>query len=186
MKMLDTLSNKLADRLKDLRVANGLSLDQLAQESGVSRASLSRLEKAEVSPTADVLGRLCAVYAMPMSRLLMMVEDDFTAHIGFADQQEWTDPNTGFTRRIVSPQSAPLRAEVLECHLPRYTRIDYDRPPSPGLEHHLVLLDGALTLTVADTSHDLSAGDCLRYQLFGATRFETGPDRGARYMLFLT
>ena len=36
----------------------------------VSRASLSRLENAEVSPTASVLGRLCAAYGLTMSRLM--------------------------------------------------------------------------------------------------------------------
>ena len=53
--MSDTLTSRLSRRLAQLRAERGLTLDQLASASGVSRAALSRLEKAEVSPTAEVL-----------------------------------------------------------------------------------------------------------------------------------
>lgn len=183
--MTDDLGRRLARHLKSLRRERGWSLDELARRSDVSRATLSRLENAAVSPTAEVLGRLCAAYDMTMSRLLMMVEDDFRAHVPFAAQREWEDPETGFTRRAVSPPAAALRAEVLECHLPPDTRIDYPDPPRAGQEHHLVLLDGALSLTLGEDRHQLTAGDCLRYVVGGRSRFETGPSRGARYLLVL-
>ncbi|WP_298855227.1 XRE family transcriptional regulator [uncultured Ruegeria sp.] len=183
--MLDNLSNRLAIRLSELRHGRGWSLDQLAAQSEISRATLSRMEKGEVSPTAENLGRLCAAYDLPMSRLLMMVEDSFDPKVPFERQTEWRDPETGFTRRAVSPPANGLNAEVVECHLPRDTVITYEAPPKSGQEHHLILIDGALTLTVDGTPHTLSAGDCLRYHLSGPTRFETGASRGARYLLML-
>ncbi len=183
--MLDTLSNRLANRLNELRRGRGWSLDQLSEHSGISRATLSRMEKGDVSPTAENLGRLCAAYDLPMSRLLMMVEDSFDPKIPLERQTEWSDPETGYTRRAVSPPANGLNAEVVEGHLPRNTVITYDTPPKSGQEHHLILIDGALTLTVDGTPHSLSAGDCLRYHLSGPTRFETGVARGARYLLVL-
>ena len=176
---------RLAHRLAMLRSKAGFSLDQLAERSGISRASLSRLENAEVSPTAETLGKLCAAFGLPVSRLLMMVEESFTAHIPLEDQPEWDDPATGFTRRAVSPPSAQLGAEVIEGHLPRATTLSYDAPPRAGLEHHLVMLDGALSLEVDGTHYHLNAGDCLRYQLHEASRFETSETRGARYLLVI-
>jgi len=183
--MLDDLSNRLAARLSELRSSRGWSLDQLADHSGISRATLSRMEKGDVSPTAETLGRLCAAYGLPMSRLLMMVEDSFDPRIPFERQQEWRDPATGFTRRSVSPPAPGLSGEVLEGHLPPDTVITYDTPPKPGQEHHLIMLDGALTLTVDGVAHALRGGDCLRYHLSGATRFETSPTHSARYLLVL-
>ncbi|MBO9411927.1 MULTISPECIES: helix-turn-helix transcriptional regulator [unclassified Ruegeria] len=183
--MLDDLSNRLANRLNELRLMRGWSLDQLAERSSVSRATLSRLEKGGVSPTAETLGRLCAAYGLPMSRLLMMVEDSFAPRVPLERQPEWRDPETGFTRRSVSPPATGLSGEVMEGHLPTSTVITYDAPPKPGQEHHLIMLDGALTLTVDGAAHDLTAGDCLRYHLSGSTRFETSSKRGARYLLVL-
>ena len=78
------------------------------------------MEKGDVSPTAETLGRLCAAYALPMSRLLMMVEESFDPKVPFGCQPEWSDPETGFTRRSVSPPAAGLSGEVMEgkgiCH----------------------------------------------------------------------
>lgn len=179
------LTEKLAHQLKDLRLAQSWSLDQLATQSGISRATLSRLEKADVSPTAEVMGKLCAAYGLPMSRLLMMIEDQFTPHIRSEDQQIWEDPETGFTRRSVSPLASPLNGEVLDCQLPPDTCISYAAAPRTGQEHHLIMLNGALSLTVDGTVHHLKNGDCLRYILTGASQFKTAPDLGARYMLVL-
>ncbi|NVO58407.1 helix-turn-helix domain-containing protein [Rhodobacteraceae bacterium B1Z28] len=183
--MLDDLSTRLASRLNELRQGRGWSLDQLSDHSGISRATLSRMEKGDVSPTAESLGRLCAAYGLPMSRLLMMVEDSFDPKVPFERQVEWRDPETGFNRRSVSPPATGLTGEVLECHLPRDTVINYETPPKPGQEHHLIVLDGVLTLTVDGAAHVLSSGDCLRYHLSGPTRFETSATRGARYILVL-
>ncbi len=182
---MDNFSIRLAEHLAELRVSTGWSLDQLAENCGISRATLSRMEKAEVSPSAENLGRLCAAYGLPVSRLLMMAEDSFDPRIPFERQPEWRDPETGFTRRSVSPAAPGLSGEVLECHLPPGSTITYQTPPRPGQEHHLIMLDGNLALTVDQTIHHLDGGDCLRYHLSGPTQFETGPDRGARYLLVL-
>ena len=96
------LDQRLAGRLKALRLARGWSLDELAGRAGVSRATLSRLENAEVSPTANVLGKLCGAYGLTMSRLMRMVEDDFAPLVLAAAQALWVDDSTGFTRRSVS------------------------------------------------------------------------------------
>lgn len=183
--MPDILSQRLSERLRELRQQRGWSLDQLAARSGLSRASLSRLEKADVSPTAENLGRLCTAYGLPMSRLMMMIEDTFVPRVPVERQTEWTDPETGFVRRSVSPPAMGLAGEVIECHLPPGTRVSYDGPPKPGQEHHVILLDGAMSLTVDAVRHDLTAGDCLRYHLSGPSVFETTPSRGVRYMLVL-
>lgn len=177
------LTPRLAERLKRLRGEHGLSLDALAEKSGVSRATLSRLENAESSPTAEILGRLCAAYGLPISRLMAMVEDDWRPFMPRGAQPVWTDPKAGFVRRSVSPPARGLAAEVIECELAPGAEIAYERPPVAGLEHHLVMLDGALEIEQDDGRHRLGPGDCLRYQLHGASTFRTSAESGARYIL---
>ncbi|MBL9033272.1 MAG: helix-turn-helix domain-containing protein [Rhodospirillaceae bacterium] len=178
-----SIDRRLAQRLRGLRAERGWSLDDLAARSGVSRATLSRLENGEVSPTASVLGRLCGAYGLTMSRLMLMVEESYAPHIRRADQPVWTDASIGFRRRQVSPPAQRLAAEMLECELDPGARIEYDLPPRPGLEHHLLLLEGHLQVTVEGRTHDLHAGDCLRYQLTGSSAFATPAKSGARYVL---
>jgi transcriptional regulator with XRE-family HTH domain len=175
----------LADHLRGLRVARGLTLQDLAAASGVSRATLSRIENGEVSPTAETLGRLASAFALPISQLLAPMEAGFPALVRHGEQSVWRDAGSGFSRRILSPPSGQLRIEMIECAIEPHRRIAYERPAVPGHEHHLVLLSGALSLTVDGTRHDLRPGDCLRYRLAGASCFETGAD-AARYIIALS
>ncbi|WP_223611562.1 helix-turn-helix domain-containing protein [Phyllobacterium calauticae] len=179
------MDQRIAKRLKGLRAEREWSLDELARRSMVSRATLSRLENAEVSPTAQVLGKLCSTYGLTMSRLMHMVEDEFAPLISRDAQAVWIDPSVGFKRRSVSPPAQTLAGEMLECELDPGVRISYDNPPRPGLEHHLLLIEGQLEVAVDGQTHALNPGDCLRYQLFGPSAFATSEHSGARYVLFM-
>ncbi len=181
----ESLDQRIAERLRRLRQDRGWSLEAVAAASGVSRATLSRLETQSVSATATTLDKLCGVYGLSLSQLLSEVEAQAPALSRAADQAVWEDPSVGFRRRLVSPPGPGLRAEVLEGEIASGQTISYDRAARPGLEHHLILLEGQLSVTVAEQTHRLAAGDCLRFVLRGASCFQTGPDSGARYLLVL-
>ena len=178
-----TLDLRLAARLAALRAERGWSLDQLAQRSGIPRTTLSRLERGETSPTAALLGRLCTAYGRTMSRLLAEVEAEPARLLRAGDQPVWTDPQTGYIRRAVSPPAAGFDAELVEARLPAGADIAYAAPGVPGLEQHIWVLAGVLELTVEGTTHRLARGDCLRFRLFGPTSFRALADDGAHYAL---
>jgi transcriptional regulator with XRE-family HTH domain len=181
--VIDTLDTRLANRLAQLRAERGWSLDTLAERSGVSRTTLHRLERGETSPTASLLGRLCTAYGRTMSRLIAETEAEAPQHLAQADQPVWTDPETGLLRRNVSPPAAGLDAELIEATLPAGAVIAYDSPPVPGLEQHIWVLSGTLDLTLDNHLHRLRPGDCLRFRLFGTSRFEAPGPGPARYAI---
>lgn len=177
------IEQRLAARLTALRVARGLSLDDLAALSGISRATLSRIERAEVSPTATQLNRLCAAHGWTLSRLMAAAEGEAPALVRAADQPAWTDPATGFRRRAASPPGPGLRMELVEGELPEGAAIAYEMPPVPGMEQHVLLLSGALEFADAGVTHRLSPGDCARVRLRGPTRFHAPGPGPARYIV---
>ncbi|MBS0640868.1 MAG: helix-turn-helix domain-containing protein [Acetobacteraceae bacterium] len=177
------IDQRLAARLATLRQQTGWSLDQLAERSGISRATLSRIERGETSPTAALLGRLCTAYGRTMSRLLAEVEADPPALLRRPDQTLWVDPETGFRRRSVSPPTRGYSGEVLEGELPTGAIINYDAPSVAGLEQHVLMLGGRLDLTVEARTHRLDAGDSLRFRLFGPTRFACPGPEAAHYLI---
>jgi transcriptional regulator with XRE-family HTH domain len=182
----DPIDARLASRLAALRQEQSWSLDELATRSGISRATLSRMERGETSPTAALLGRLCSTYGRPMSRLLAEIEADPPQLLQRAEQKLWIDPETGFRRLGVSPPAHGYAAELIEGELPPGASIAYQSPPISGLEHHLVMLAGRLELTIDGTAYRLEPGDCLRYRLLGASAFRApGPD-SARYLLAIS
>ena len=130
-----------------------------------------------------LLGKLCTVYGRTMSRLLAEVEADPPQVVRRAEQALWVDPETGFRRRSVSPPAAGLDAELVEAELPVGAVLSYAAPGVQGLEQHIWMLKGVLMLTVEGTQHTIRRGDCIRFRLFGPTRFEApGPD-DAHYLV---
>ena len=180
---LDPVDIRLGARLAELRAQHGWSLGELAERSGVSRSTLSRAERAEISPTASLLNRLCGVYGRTMSQLLSEVEAAPALLIRAAEQPVWEDRASGFVRRSVSPPHTGLRGELVEGRLRAGADLAYDRPPVPGLEQHIWVLEGALQVTAQDVEHDLDAGDCLRLRVWGPTRFRCPGPEGVRYVL---
>ncbi|MCY0093154.1 helix-turn-helix domain-containing protein [Hoeflea ulvae] len=181
---MNDLNERLAGRIKQVRMARGWSLQELADKSAVSRSTLSRIENTEVSPTAETLGSLSSAFQMSISQLLAPVETPFAALVRRDEQALWEDTEHGFSRRLVSPPSGGLSAEVVACELGPDRKISYEAPSVEGHEHHLVMLSGVLAVTLGDEIHVLEAGDCLRYQLYGSSRFQTG-DQPASYLIVL-
>jgi transcriptional regulator with XRE-family HTH domain len=177
------IEHRIAQQLARLRAERGWSLEVLADRSGISRPTLSRIERAELSPTAAMLGKLCTVYGWTLSRLMAEAETRTPNLVAAAGQAEWKDPESGYRRRIVSPPAPGLRGELVEVRMPAGANVAFDTSPIQGLEHHLWLLDGALTLEVEGTPFKLRAGDCLRYVLAGPTRFQNPGKREARYLV---
>ena len=170
-------------RIAALRKARNWRLEELAERSGVSRATLSRIERGDTSPTAVVLGQLARAFGITMAELFGFGAPVGDARIARADQPLWEDPETGFRRRSVSPASSGFRGSVIEGELPAGATISYSVPPLPDLEHHLVLLAGRLVMTIGDMRHELLPGDCLRFRLNAPNAYHApGPDP-ARYLL---
>lgn len=183
MRSDDPVDLRIGARLAELRAQHGWSLGELADRSGVSRSTLSRAERGETSATAAQLNRLCHVYGRTMSQLLSEVEAEPAPLVRAADQQVWRDRAAGFVRRSVSPPHTGLRGELVEGRLTPGADVAYDRPPVPGLEQHLWVLDGALEVTEGERAHRLDAGDCLRMRVFGPTRFRCAGPAETRYVL---
>ena len=63
------LNQRIAERVRELRAARGLSLDALASKSSVSRSMISLIERGESSPTAVVLEKLAAGLGVMLAAL---------------------------------------------------------------------------------------------------------------------
>ncbi|MBZ5609818.1 MAG: XRE family transcriptional regulator [Acidobacteriia bacterium] len=173
----------MARRLAALRAERAWTLEALAAKTGISRATLSRLERCELSPTAGMLNKLCAQFGWTASRLMAEAESGPPTVVRAAEQVTWKDPESGYVRRVLSPPHPNLKGELVEVSLPAGATVSYDVSPLPGLEHHLWMLDGVLSLEIEGAGFRLKKGDCVRYVLSGSSRFACGGKRPARYLV---
>jgi transcriptional regulator with XRE-family HTH domain len=177
------LERRLARRLAALRAERGWSLDDLADRTHLSRATISRIERSELSPPVAVLVRLADVFGWPLARLVADAEAGAPTVVSQRQQRTRTDTASGTRRRSISPPGSSLRADLTEVRAPSGAVILSDGAKPLAVEHHLWLLDGSLAIDVAGTSIELDAGDCLRWLGTPAVRIYNPGKREARYLL---
>ncbi|CTQ52887.1 HTH-type transcriptional regulator PuuR [Roseibium album] len=180
---MSNLDLDLAQRLTELRKVRNWSLEELAEITGISRATLSRIERGDTSPTAIVLGKLASAFGLSMAELFGVDSGSAERHFPSASQAIWQDPETGFIRRSLTPATSGYRGSVIEGILPAGATISYAAPPVPDLEHHLVLVEGALRFTLGLEVYELVAGDALRFRLNAPNSYHVVGEQSARYFL---
>lgn len=163
---MTNLDDLLARRIRREREARGWSIATLAAESGVSRAMISKIERAEASPTAALLGRLSGALGLTISALLARAEGDAGGGrvSRAATQPLWTDPDTGYRRRALSPPGA--EPELVQVELPPGARIAYPAASYRFLRGQVVWLEaGRLVIREGEEETTLGPGDALAYDL---------------------
>ncbi|MCF4125229.1 helix-turn-helix domain-containing protein [Methylobacterium sp. SyP6R] len=177
----------LARRLRLEREARGWSLGDLAARSGVSKAMISKVERAEASPTAVLLGRLSGAFGLTLSTLLARAEGETGQVRREAAQPVWIDPATGYRRRQISPQASALAAEhpldLTEVELPAGAEVSYPAASYAFLRQMIWMLDGTLTFREGEATHVLEAGDCLALGAPVDCTFANRSDHPCRYLV---
>src|SRR6266550_2757221 len=100
--IVDSIDSTVAARVRGERTVRRWSLDELAERASVSKAMISKIERAEASPTAALLGRLSGAFGLTLSALLAEAEPSHRGPVRATDQPVWRDPATGYVRRQVS------------------------------------------------------------------------------------
>lgn len=180
-----SVEGRISRRLAALRTERGWTLEDLANRSGISRATLSRIERSELSPTASLLTTLCGQYGWTLSRLMVDAEKEPPSVLRGKEQIVWKDPESGYTRRILSPPDRRMKGEMVEITIPVGASVSVMGYAVPTLEHHLWVLTGTLDLEVDGATLRLAPGDCARFLLSSASTFTCRGRRSVRYLLTL-
>jgi transcriptional regulator with XRE-family HTH domain len=184
------LPQRIAGRVRELRAAQGLSLDSLARQSGVSRSMLSLIERGESSPTAVVLEKLAVGLGVTLASLFDPPTAADQASAGpvarRADQLQWQDPGSGYLRRNVSPPGIRQPIRLVEVHFPPRQRVAFENGARDRLVHQQVwMLEGEMEITLGAERHRLREGDCLAMQLDRPTMFHNPTRKPARYAVVI-
>jgi transcriptional regulator with XRE-family HTH domain len=178
----------IASRIGALRETQKLSLDALAALSGVSRSNISLIERAQSSASATVLDKLAAALGVSLSSLF---EDNNTPAAAPSpvsrktDQLVWTDPASGYVRRILSP-AAPSSIQLVEVIFPPGQRVVYDAVERNSDNNQQIwMIDGVMDISVGSQHWCLKAGDCLVMQSDQAFVYFNPAQSAAHYLVAL-
>jgi transcriptional regulator with XRE-family HTH domain len=171
----------LALRIRGERESRGWSLGGLAGRAGVSKAMLSKIERAEASPTAATLARIATAYGLTMAALFEQTPER-SRLLRAKDQPIWRDPKTSYLRRqVFLSQSNPL--ELVEVELPPRQEVGF-----PASAYHLIqqvvwVLSNRLVIMEGERRHELAAGDRVEFDEPSDVVFRNEGTQPCRYIV---
>jgi transcriptional regulator with XRE-family HTH domain len=180
------INDRIASRVRQIRAERGLSLEALAEGSGVSRSMISLIERGESSPTAVVLEKLATGLGVPLASLFDAPAAPADPVSRRKDQVEWRDPASGYVRRNVSPPGFPSPLQIVEVVFPAGARVAYETGARPGVAHQQIwVLQGTLEVTLGKARHALETGDCLAMVLDQPITFRNRTAKPVRYAVVI-
>ncbi|WP_428684609.1 helix-turn-helix domain-containing protein [Reyranella sp.] len=180
------INERIAACVRELRDRRGLSLEALAEASGVSRSMISLIERGESSPTAVVLERLATGLGVSLATLFEAPAATPHPVSRRPDQVEWRDPASGYLRRNVSPGGFPSPIQIVEVVFPAGARVAYETAARPGITHQQVwVLEGTIKVVLGEERFELGAGDCLAMVLDRPITYHNPAAKPARYCVVI-
>ena len=173
------LTARVAANLREERRRRDMSLDQLAQRTGVSRAGLSQIETCKTNPSIGVLWKIASGLGIPFSELIGESQQPMSV-LRRAEAQVLRSTDRKFESRPLVPAGAANQVEVYELLLAARARHSSEAH-APGTRELIIVLSGALRMLVGDRSEDLAAGDSLLFNADVAHTYENPGPSEARY-----
>ena len=157
------VARRVAEGLKHFRKARGLSLDELASKSGVSRAALSQIEGTRTNPTLSVLWKVAVGLDVPFHELLGASDDGGIKILRAGDTPPLKSADGRMESRLLSPGGSSPDLEIYDLRfLPK--GVHRSDPHGRGTVETLIVLTGALRLVVQDAEHELLPGDTIFFK----------------------
>ena len=182
--IVDKTEAGIAQHIRLEREARNWSLADLAERSGVAKASISKIERGEMSPSAGLLVRLAAAFDLTLAGLLLKAEGEKGRLTHAADQPVWRDPATGYRRRqIFSRPDHPL--EMVQVELPAGETVSFPAWTYAHARHVVWVQMGELVLTEARERHLLRTGDSLGFGAPAEVTYANESTRSCHYVVAL-
>ncbi len=153
---------ELGNRVRGERIGRGLSLDDLARRSRVSRSMISAIERGAKAATVLILDRIATGLGTSLARLLTRETGSRVIHLSQEQQAVARDPS-GWERRILSPVLPGVEFEFMRTTLGPGVDAGTFLPHAPGSREYVAVEKGTLLLTIDGALHTLKAGDSIYY-----------------------
>ncbi len=173
------LGRRVAENLRERRKGRGLSLDDLARASGVSRAALSQIETRKTNPTVGLLWKIAVGLGVPFAELIGAPTGTVSV-MRRGSSQVLRSVDGKLESRPLAPTGASPLVELYELRLAPRSRHDSE-PHARGTREIVVVLSGLLLLHVGEESFDLSAGDSISFAADTPHAYENPASTEARY-----
>src|SRR3712207_4500560 len=138
----------LGARVGELRRGGGLTLEALAERSGVSRAMISKVERGEKNPTLVVAAKLAEGLGITLSEFAGTEERRAVVVVPREGRTVMRDPKTGFEHQLLSPNLGGRGVEFIRNVIPEGSTSGEFPPHRRGVEEYVAVEKGTLRAVI--------------------------------------
>lgn len=157
---------EIGSRLQGLRKARGLSLDDLAARSNVSRSMLSQVERGLANPTFATLWSLTQALGIDISELIggaAEAEDQVIELVEPHNVPRIQSADGHCVLKILSPPETTGSSEWYMLEIEPGASLN-SQPHAAGAREHLSILAGEALVISAEAQQKAGVGATLRYR----------------------
>jgi transcriptional regulator with XRE-family HTH domain len=158
---VQTASQALARNLKRKRLERAISLSELARTSGVSKATLSGLERGTGNPSVDTVWALSRALNAPFGELFGESDRD-AVNVLRANEAQVVTSEQGFVGRKLLSRQGRGGLEVYALELERGAKRNAG-PHSPGVIEHVIATAGRAEVGPDDEPTVVEEGDRVTF-----------------------
>lgn len=152
----------LAKNLKTIREREKLSLDKVAELSGVSKTMIRQIEKGESSPTLTTIWKIANGLKISFTALINNPQPD-TKVVLREDVQVLAEDEGKYRVYPSFPFQDDRRFEMYMVEIEKEGRLNAEAHRE-GTEEYLIIFDGELTLQVDGDEYKVKSGDSIRFK----------------------
>jgi len=157
----EQIHKKVGRNLLTIRKARQLSLDQVADLTGVSKAMLGQIERGDSNPTISVLWKI--VNGLNISFTSLIEEKEADISIVHKTEIEPFEEEDGHYRAYpLFPFDSKKRFEIYQVEIdPGCSHAS--EPHFGGVEEYILVMSGEIYLTLQQDTHRIGMGDSVRF-----------------------
>ena len=185
--MVQEVVGPIARNLRRLREQQNLSISAVADRAGLSKSTLSKLERGNGNPSIDTLWGLARVLGVPFATLFEEVEHPEVDVLRFANAPLVAGPGRGaipgtgidgVDLRHLESFVGRTKVEVYTVHLEAGARLS-STAHTPGIVEHVVVVEGRAEVGPDEAPATLETGDRIRFPADRSHHYEAlgGPAR---------
>ena len=150
--------------LQRLRLARGLTLEDLSRIAGVSKSMLSQIEREKANPTIAITWRLANALGVQIGELLSSETRPVETIRVLEAHETPTLPgnHAGYVLRILGPMDLAGKYEWYELTLAAGGELA-SQAHDPGTSEHMTVLHGTMELEVGADKKKIKMGGTARY-----------------------
>jgi transcriptional regulator with XRE-family HTH domain len=153
--------------VRNLRKKRGLSTEELAQQSGLTRSTVVKIEAGEGNPTIFTIEALARVFQLTASELVRLAEG---VKIESAQTEDFTREDYG-GRRI-----AFRNLEIYCLDAPRGVHMESEVSLHEDVAEVCIVLSGRVVLSVGGERLEMGPGNAVRFNALHEHRFDVLED----------